>query len=147
MAGTHASPNKTKQLNIFLDLREILEGDIYELTTANGKYELYQKIEQIIDLETNFTQNRTNNNLRKLRCLQNLMEKKIIRTIRKCCKKSKKRRQEYGDQQGEGVRILAPNQMFSRLPNSLARLDAGNNSEKLKNETRQLLYSLYRSKK
>ena len=36
--------------------------------------------------------------------------------------------------------------MLSRLPISLAQLQAGNNSEKLKNEIRQLLYSLYRSK-
>ena len=40
-----------------------------------------------------------------------------------------------------------PNQMYSRLPISLAQLKAENNSEKLKNEIRQLLYSLYRSKK
>ena len=37
--------------------------------------------------------------------------------------------------------------MLSRLPISLAQLKVGNNSEKLKNEIRQLLYSLYRSKK
>ena len=37
--------------------------------------------------------------------------------------------------------------MLSRLPISLAQLKAENNSEKLKNEVRQLLYSLYRSKK
>ena len=37
--------------------------------------------------------------------------------------------------------------MFSRLPITLDQLKAGNNSEKLKNEIRQLLYSLYRSKK
>ena len=36
--------------------------------------------------------------------------------------------------------------MLGRLPISLAQLKAGNNSEKLKNEIRQLLYSLYRSK-
>ena len=36
--------------------------------------------------------------------------------------------------------------MFSRLPITLAQLKAGNNSERLKNEIRQLLYSLYRSK-
>ena len=51
------------------------------------------------------------------------------------------------DQQGQGLKILTPNQMLSRLPISLAQLNAGNNSEKLKNEIRQLLYSLYRSKK
>ena len=50
------------------------------------------------------------------------------------------------NQQGKGVKILTPNQMLSRLPISLAQLKAGNNSEKLKNEIRQLLYSLYRSK-
>ena len=49
-------------------------------------------------------------------------------------------------QQGKGLKILTPNQMLSRLPISLALLNAGNNSEKLKNEIRQLLYSLYRSK-
>ena len=49
-------------------------------------------------------------------------------------------------QSGEGIKILTPNQMLSRLPISLAQLKAGNNSEKLKNEIRQLLYSLYRSK-
>ena len=53
---------------------------------------------------------------------------------------------EKRNQQGKGVKILTPSQMFSRLPISLAQLKAGNNSEKLKNEIRQLLYSLYRSK-
>ena len=50
-------------------------------------------------------------------------------------------------QQGQRLKILTPNQMLGRLPILLAQLKAGNNSEKLKNETRQLLYSLYRSKK
>ena len=50
------------------------------------------------------------------------------------------------NQQGQGIKILTPNQMLSRLPISLAQLKAGNNSEKLKNEIRQLLYSHYRSK-
>ena len=49
-------------------------------------------------------------------------------------------------QEGQGIKILTPSQMLSRLPISLAQLEAGNNSEKLKNEIRQLLYSLYRSK-
>ena len=49
-------------------------------------------------------------------------------------------------QEGQGIKILTPNQMLSRLPISLAQLKAGINSEKLKNEIRQLFYSLYRSK-
>ena len=51
------------------------------------------------------------------------------------------------NQEGQGLKILTPNQMLSRLPISLAQLKAGNNSEKLKNEIGQILYSLYRSNK
>ena len=54
---------------------------------------------------------------------------------------------ENQKQQGIGLKILTTNLMLSRLPVTLAQLKAGNNSEKLKNEIRQLLYSLYRSKK
>ena len=50
-------------------------------------------------------------------------------------------------QEGKGLKILTPDQMLSRLPITLAQLKAGNNSEKLKNEIRQILYYLYRSKK
>ena len=50
------------------------------------------------------------------------------------------------NKQGKGLKILTPNQMLSRLPIALAQLKAGNNSEKLRNEIRQLLYSLYHSK-
>ena len=53
---------------------------------------------------------------------------------------------EFSDTKGSGLKILTPNQMLSRLPITLAQLKAGNNSKKLKNEIRQLLYSLYRSK-
>ena len=51
------------------------------------------------------------------------------------------------NEQGRGLKILTPDQMLSRLPITLAQLKAGNNSQKLINEIRQLLYSLYRSKK
>ena len=46
-----------------------------------------------------------------------------------------------------GLKILTPSQILSRLPISLAQLEAGNNSDKLKNEIRQLLYYSYSSKK
>ena len=47
---------------------------------------------------------------------------------------------------GEGLKILNNKQIFNRLPILLAQIEAGNNSIKLKNEERQILYSLYRSK-
>ena len=39
---------------------------------------------------------------------------------------------ERRNQQGQGLKILTPSQMLSRLPISLAQLKAGNNSENLK---------------
>ena len=47
---------------------------------------------------------------------------------------------------GEGLKILTNKQMLNRLPILLAQIQAGNNSKSLKNELRQILYSLYRSK-
>ena len=47
---------------------------------------------------------------------------------------------------GKGLKILNNKQMLNRLPILLAKIEAGNNSIKLKNEARQILYSLYRSK-
>ena len=49
-------------------------------------------------------------------------------------------------QEGEERKILTPNQMLKRLPIALAQIKAGNNSESLLNEIRQIVYSLYRSK-
>ena len=67
---------------------------------------------------------------------------KILEIVKQVLDFNKKIR----EQQGLGLKILTPNQMLSRLPISLAQLEAGSNSEKLKNEIRQLLYYLYRSK-
>ena len=50
------------------------------------------------------------------------------------------------NKEGKGLKILSKQQMLSRLPILLAQIQAGNNSEKLKIETRQILYSLYRSR-
>ena len=47
---------------------------------------------------------------------------------------------------GKGLKILTNKQMLNSLPILLAQIEAGNNSIKLKNEARQILYSLYRSK-
>ena len=48
-------------------------------------------------------------------------------------------------QKGQGLKIMAPRQMIVRLPVLLAQLKAGNNSKTLKDEIRQITYSLYRS--
>ena len=57
-----------------------------------------------------------------------------------------KSRRIYEPKQGKGLKILTPNQMLKRLPIALAQISAGNNSEILLNEIRQIVYSLYRGK-
>ena len=47
---------------------------------------------------------------------------------------------------GKCLKILTPKQMLQRLPIPLAQVKAGNNSESLLNEIRQIVYSLYQSK-
>ena len=65
----------------------------------------------------------------------------IVNIVKKIVKFNKQNLQK-----GHQTKILTPNQMLNRLPIFLAQLQAGNNSNKLKNEIRQLLYSLYCSK-
>ena len=51
-----------------------------------------------------------------------------------------------GEKEGKELKILTPNQMLKRLPIALAQVKAGNNSDFLLNEIRQIVYSFYRSK-
>ena len=49
-------------------------------------------------------------------------------------------------QEGTGLKISTPKQMFQRLRKALAQIKASNNSQSLLNEIRQIVYSLYQSK-
>ena len=61
---------------------------------------------------------------------------------------SKEYAERRTNQRGKGLKILTLSQMRSRLPISLVQIKTEiTNSEKFKNEIRQLLFSLYRSKK
>ena len=54
---------------------------------------------------------------------------------------------EFNNQQkGTGLKILTPKKLLQRLAIALAQVKAGNNSESLLNEIRQIVYSLYQSK-
>ena len=63
------------------------------------------------------------NNTKKIRGRNNMVE--IVKHILKF---------NQLEQEGRGLKILTPNQMHSRLPISLAKLKAGNSSEKLKSK-------------
>ena len=53
---------------------------------------------------------------------------------------------KQNETEGKGLKILTPKQMLQRLPIALAQVKAGNNSESLLNEIRQIIYALYQSK-
>ena len=53
---------------------------------------------------------------------------------------------EDAAQRGQGVKIMTASKLITRLPILLSQVKAGNNSQKLKNEIRQILSFLYRSK-
>ena len=53
---------------------------------------------------------------------------------------------KQNETKGTGLKVLTPKQMLQRLPIALAQVKAGNNSESLLNEIRQIVYSLYQSK-
>ena len=112
---------------------------------------MYKDLNTIIDIEENKTKNNNNNNLadlmmklknnptnnaKKIRNRNNMVE--IVELILKF---------NQLEQEGSGLNILTPNRMLSKLTVSSAQLKAGSNSEKLKNEIRQILYSLNRLKK
>ena len=54
---------------------------------------------------------------------------------------------KQNETKGKGLTILTPKQMLQRLPIALAQVKTGNNSESSLNEIRQIVYSLYQSKK
>ena len=71
---------------------------------------------------------------------------KYMEQQEKDCKKFSDEYDSNGWSSGSVLKILNNKQMLNRLPILLAQIQAGNNSNKLKNELRQILYSLYRSK-
>ena len=60
---------------------------------------------------------------------------------------NKRAAEKQTEQEETGLKILTPKQMLQRLPIALAQVKAGNNSESLLNEIRQIVYSLCQSKK
>ena len=57
-----------------------------------------------------------------------------------------KSKAKQNEAKGKGLKILTPKQTLQRLPIALALVKAGNNSQNLLNEIRQITYSLYQSK-
>ena len=94
---------------------------------------IYKALNETKSLEENNTHIALTNVLTNFKNkAKNMAENEIVNIVEKILDFDKKK-------QREDLKILTPSQMLSILPISLAQLKAGNNSEKLKNEIRQLL--------
>ena len=118
--------NQVKGVNIIFMVNEIFTREI-ESVKAN-KEDILKVFKEKSDREKQeFDEQSNNTDIPELESKESVEQNKKQREV--------------------GIKILTPDQMLSRLPITLAKLKAGNNSQKLINEIRQLLYSLYRSKK
>ena len=114
--------NQVKGVNILFMVNEIFTREI-ESVKAN-KEDILKVFKEKSDREKQeFDEQSNNTNIPELESEESVEQNK--------------------KQRGVGLKILTPDQMLSRLLITLAKLKAGNNSQKLTNEIRQLLYSLY----
>ena len=128
--------NKNKKLSTTIDKKKYALNDVNELVNKRaekkiGKNNAFKEYNSLVNKAEEIVKLRSNQHRRKMLEIFNYLGE-IFNGLTK---------------EGEGLKILTPNQMLSRSPITLAQLKAGNNSEILKNEIRQLLYSLCRSKK
>ena len=70
----------------------------------------------------------------------------IKRVKEKSSSESDKEEPPKDAKKGQGLKIMTPNQAITRLPILLTHKKAGNNSQKLNNEIRLIIYSLYQAK-
>ena len=117
------NPNQIKVLNTLFMVNEIFTGEIERVGVNNeGNLEVFKEKSDKEKQESNEQLDTTD--ITELESEESALEGR--------------------NQQGQRLKILTPDQMLSRLPITLAQLKAGNNSQKLINQIRQLLYSLYR---
>ena len=128
-------------------LRKIFEFLKHEKGTRYNKNKVTLMKSRFRDLKNdikNMPENEVKNKI--LDLLANLVEKilDINEQLDIADLESEESTAQRREHEGQGLKMLTPQQILSRLPISLAQLKAGNNSQKLKNEIRQLLHSLYR---
>ena len=137
--GTEKITKLLKKLrNKFINLSEFKE-EYNKFTDNIAKFEKYKSEKNMASVSPNPPQKASvsPNQKRNLRYARDLKDIVDLHNLKSSSDTSKK---------GEGLKILNNKQMFNRLPTLLTQIEAGNNSIKLKNEARQILYSLYRSK-
>ena len=140
-SGLEYNFNKIKDPITFL--KDIKEGKISVEEAKEKQNDYYSYLNTIRRGNKNASQERI---LANINILFNTRENviKYIEDYSSLILEAKKLARE---QEGTGLKILTSNHMLKRLPIALAQIKAGNNSESLLNEIRQIVYYLYRSKK
>ena len=123
--------NGEKTLQPVEEEQKYFEKNLNEITSGNPKYKSEKRSYTIKNIENLYDSRQ--------KIIDLLNDNAKIRS--EAIYKSKQNETE-----GTGLKIITPKQMFQRLPIALAQVKAGNNSESLLNEIRQIVYSLYQSK-
>ena len=140
--------NKYKVGNEFRKLKQKVTNDIL-------RQDLIKYLEKYLFGEDIESKEKYEEEIHRELLLHQAHQKKTAETDEylKYMEEQEKDRKKFSDEydsnrwsSGSGLKILTNKQMLNRLPILLAQIPAGNNSIKLKNEIRQILYSLYRLK-
>ena len=133
-----------KRVSKFMD--DILSGKINNKYDAEKMYREIMEDENLLRNYKNFSRNKNTqkiatiiNNLRYAYLDLCYHQKTMLMILKMLILETKR-------QKGHGLKIMTSSQLTTRLPISLAQKQAGNNSQKLKNEITQIIYYFYRSK-
>ena len=140
-SGVEYNFNKIKDPITFL--KDIKEGKISVEEEKEKQKDYYSYLNTIQRGNKNASQKRT---LANINILFNARDN-LIKYIEDYSSMILEAQRLAREQEGKGLKILTSNQMLKRLPIALAQIKAGNNSESLLNEIRQIVYYLYRTKK
>ena len=134
------------------------EGPVYIYDDMKDRKVTLQQVEkqqkdfkkELNEITSGNPKHKSNNQLYVIKNVKNLYDsrQKIIDLLNDNSKIRSEAiyKSKQNETKGKGLKILTPKQMLQRLPIALAQVKAGNNSENVLNEMRQIIYSLYQSK-
>ena len=140
--------SRAKDLSLYIDSKELFnairDNKIGFSEAKNKKNDFLSKLTNIKIERKTFEQEKIINNLERFY----LSREEVINFFRDYTEMffDANYHAKQNETKGKGIKILTLKQMLQRLPIALVQVKAGNNSENLLNEIRQIIYSLYQSK-
>ena len=142
--GDKGNKNKFDTENITRSLKKLRNKFINPSEFKEEYNKFINNVEELKNYKSKNNASFSKNQLKMKRYARNLKDIADLYNLKSDSDTSKK--DIDTSKKGEGLKILSNKQMLNRLPILLAQIEGGNNSKSLKNELRQILYSLYRSK-